>query len=59
MAAMSPKIPGTRFSEKKKRPDFFEIRRTTDTYMGSATLANHAYGLLGVFTSQSSACRVN
>ena len=43
---------------KKKRP-FFEIHRTSDTSMGSATLTNHAYGLHGDFTGQSSVCKVN
>ena len=32
----APKIPGARFSEKK--PDFFEIHRTSDTSRGSLAL---------------------
>ena len=45
--------------KKKKRPDFFEIHRTSDTSMGSVALCNHAYGLYGTFTIQSSDCKVN
>ena len=57
MAAMFPKIPGARFS-KKKRP-IFEIHRTSDTSMGSSALINHAYGLYAISTSQSNVCKVN
>ena len=57
MAARGPKIPGARFSEKKTL--FFEIHRTSDKSMGSAVLPKHAYGLYGIFTSQSSVHRVN
>ena len=49
VAARGPKIPGARFSEKK-RP-FFEIHRTSETSMGSVALGNHGYGLYGTFTS--------
>ena len=52
------KIPRVGFSEKKQ-PDFFEIHRTSVTYMGSVAAANHAYGLYGTFTSHSSVCKVN
>ena len=58
MAAMFPKIPGARFSKKKKRPTF-EIHRTSDTSMGSSALINHAYGLYAISTSQSNVCKVN
>ena len=40
----APQSPVARFSEKKNVL-FFEIHRTSNTSMGSATLANHAYGL--------------
>ena len=53
----APKSPGARLS-KKKRPTF-EIHRTSDASMGFIVLANHAYGLYGIFTSQSSVCKVN
>ena len=46
-------LPGSTFFQKKKRPTF-EIHRTS-----AATLANHAYGLYGISTSQSSVCKVN
>ena len=58
MAARSPEIPGARFSEKK-RPNFFAIHRTIDTSIGSPALPKQAYGLYGIFTGQSSVCKVN
>ena len=57
MAARRPKIPGTRLSEKTA--DFFEIHRTSDSSVGSAALLNHAYGLYGIFTSNSSVYKDN
>ena len=38
---------------------FFEIHRTSDNSIGSVALRNHAYGLYGTSTSQSSVCKVN
>ena len=63
----STKVPGwqpgaPKFREHdlpKKNPDFFEIHWTSDNCMGSAALPNHAYGLYGFFTSQSSVYKVN
>ena len=43
----------------KKTSYFFEIHRTSDSSMGSVSLRNHAYGLYGTSTSQSSVCKVN
>ena len=43
----------------KKNPDFFGIHWTSDNSMGFAALPNHAYGLYGTFTGQSSVCKVN
>ena len=57
MAARSPKIPGARFSVKKKT-SFFEIHRTSDNNMGSLDLCNHAFGLNGTSISQSSVYKV-
>ena len=53
----APQSPVARFSEKKRL--FFEIHRTSNTSMGSAALANHAYGLRRISTSQSSVWEVN
>ena len=44
---------------KKKNPVFFEIHRTINTSMGSAALPNHAFGLYGTLSSQSSVYKVN
>ena len=55
-----PMAPKPRQHEiPKKISWFFEIHRTSDTSMGSVALTNHAFGLYGIFTSQSSACKVN
>ena len=43
----------------KKNADFFEIRRTSDSSVGSAALANHANVLCRIFPSQSSVYKVN
>ena len=43
----------------KKRPDFFEIHRTSDNTMGSVDLCNQAFGLYGTYISQSSVYKVN
>ena len=43
----------------KKTADFFEIHRTSDSSVGSAALLNHAYGLYGIFTSNSSVYKDN
>ena len=43
----------------KKNSLFFEIQWTSDTSLGSVALRNHAFGLYGPFTSQSSVCKVN
>ena len=53
----APKSREHDFPEKKTL--FFEIHRTSDKSMGSAVLPKHAYGLYGIFTSQSSVHRVN
>ena len=54
----APKSPGARFSKKKKRPTF-EIHRTSETSMDSVALANRAYGLYQISTSQNTVCKVN
>ena len=43
----------------KKKSCFFEIHRTINTSMGSAALPNHAFGLYGSLSSQSSVYKVN
>ena len=44
---------------RKKNVLFFEIHRSSETSMGSLSLRNHVYGLYGIFTSQSSICKIN
>ena len=55
-----PGGPKTREHEfpEKKRPDFFEIHRTSDNTVGSVDLCNHAFGFYGTFSSQSSVYKV-
>ena len=36
---------------QKKKPDFFEIHRTSDTSMGSVALCNHAIDFYRTFNS--------
>ena len=43
----------------KKKSCLFEIHRTINTSMGSAALPNHAFGLYGSLSSQSSVYKVN
>ena len=60
MLGFKPMAPKPREHEiPKKNSWFFEIHRTSDTSMGSVALINHAYGLHGNSTSQSSVCKVN
>ena len=44
---------------RKKTADFFEIHRTSDSFVGSAALPNHAYVLCKISPSQSSVYKVN
>ena len=53
----APKSPGAQFSKKKRLT--FEIHRTSETSMDSVALANRAYGLYQISTSQSTVCKVN
>ena len=43
----------------KKKTSFFEIHRTSDNSLRSAALPNHAYGLYGIPTNQSSVYKFN
>ena len=58
---LQPGAPKSREHDftKEKRPDFFEIHRTSDTSIGSVSLSNHAFGFYRSFTSQRSVCKVN
>ena len=52
---LQPGAPNIREHDfPKKNPDFFENHRTSDNSVGSAALPNHAYGLNGTSTIQSS-----
>ena len=53
----APKSRGHDFP--KKNVLFFEIHRTSDNSLRSAALPNHAYGLYGIPTNQSSVYKVN
>ena len=58
--AWQPGVPKTREHDfPKKNIFFFEFHRTSDTSMDSVSLRNHANGLYGTSTSQSSVCKVN
>ena len=56
-----PRAPNSREHDfpEKKRPDFFEVHRTSDNTMGSVDLCNHAFGLHGTSINQSSVYKVN
>ena len=55
-----PGAPKTRENDfpEKKRPDFFEIHRTSGNNTGSLDLCNHEFGLYGTSISQSSVYKV-